>query len=46
MEIIDAAGRQSPHAEDEVYVVTAGRGRFTSGGQTVDVAPQPATKHG
>jgi quercetin dioxygenase-like cupin family protein len=29
---------QGPHAEDEVYVVTAGRGRFTSGGQTVDVA--------
>ena len=34
-----AADRQSPHAEDEVYVVTAGRGRFTSGSQTVDVTP-------
>jgi mannose-6-phosphate isomerase-like protein (cupin superfamily) len=33
-----AVDRQSPHAEDEVYVVTAGKGRFTSGGQTVDVA--------
>lgn len=33
-----AADRQGPHAEDEVYVVTAGRGRFTSGGRTVDVA--------
>ena len=33
-----AVDGQSPHAEDEVYVVTAGRGRFTSGGQTVDVA--------
>jgi mannose-6-phosphate isomerase-like protein (cupin superfamily) len=31
--------RQSPHAEDEVYVAIVGRGRFTSGGQTVDVAP-------
>ena len=28
---------QSPHGEDEIYVVTAGRGRFTSGGRTVDV---------
>jgi mannose-6-phosphate isomerase-like protein (cupin superfamily) len=34
-----AVDRQRPHAEDEVYVVTAGRGRFTSGGQTVDVTP-------
>lgn len=34
-----AVDRQSPHAEDEVYVVSAGRGRFTSGGQTVDVTP-------
>ena len=34
-----AADGQSPHAEDEVYVVTTGRGRFTSGGQTVDVVP-------
>jgi mannose-6-phosphate isomerase-like protein (cupin superfamily) len=34
-----AVDRQSPHAEDEVYVVTTGRGRFTSGGQTVDVVP-------
>jgi mannose-6-phosphate isomerase-like protein (cupin superfamily) len=34
-----AVDGQGPHAEDEVYVVTAGRGRFTAGGQTVDVAP-------
>jgi len=34
-----AVDRQSPHAEDEVYLVTAGRGSFTAGGQTVDVAP-------
>jgi mannose-6-phosphate isomerase-like protein (cupin superfamily) len=33
-----AVDGQSPHAEDEVYVVNAGRARFTSGGQTVDVA--------
>jgi mannose-6-phosphate isomerase-like protein (cupin superfamily) len=29
---------QSPHTEDEIYVVTAGRGRFTGGDHTVDVA--------
>lgn len=34
-----AVDPQSPHGEDEVYVVTAGRGRFTGGGQTVDVGP-------
>ena len=34
-----AVDQQSPHTEDEAYVVTAGRGRFTSGGQTVDMAP-------
>jgi mannose-6-phosphate isomerase-like protein (cupin superfamily) len=34
-----ATDGQSPHTEDEVYVVTGGRARFTSGGQTVDVAP-------
>lgn len=28
---------QQPHAEDEVYVVLAGGGRFTAGGQTVPV---------
>jgi mannose-6-phosphate isomerase-like protein (cupin superfamily) len=28
---------QRPHAEDEVYVVTSGRARFTSGGQNVEV---------
>lgn len=30
---------QSPHREDEVYVVTAGRARFSCGDRTVPVAP-------
>jgi mannose-6-phosphate isomerase-like protein (cupin superfamily) len=30
---------QEPHGEDEIYVVMAGRGRFESGGEGVDVAP-------
>ncbi|MGR6999095.1 cupin domain-containing protein [Yinghuangia aomiensis] len=30
---------QVPHAEDEVYAVVSGRGRFTSGGTTVEVGP-------
>ncbi len=30
---------QSPHLEDEVYVVNAGRASFTSGGTTVAVGP-------
>jgi len=34
-----ASDPQSPHAEDEIYVVTKGRARFTSGGQTVDACP-------
>lgn len=29
---------QSPHAQDEVYHVLAGKGRFTAGEETVDVA--------
>jgi quercetin dioxygenase-like cupin family protein len=28
---------QEPHTEDEVYVVTAGRAKFTSSGETIDV---------
>lgn len=32
-----ASDTQSPHSEDEVYVVTSGRARFTGGDQTVDV---------
>jgi mannose-6-phosphate isomerase-like protein (cupin superfamily) len=28
---------QSPHAEDEAYVVMSGRGRFTAGDETRDV---------
>jgi mannose-6-phosphate isomerase-like protein (cupin superfamily) len=34
-----AADTQKPHTEDEVYFVLAGRARFTSGGETVTVAP-------
>jgi mannose-6-phosphate isomerase-like protein (cupin superfamily) len=30
---------QSPHNEDEIYVVMAGRSRFTAGEETRDVAP-------
>lgn len=30
---------QSPHTEDEVYVVLAGMGRFTAGDDTRDVRP-------
>lgn len=37
-----AADRQSPHAEDEVYVVASGEGRFTADAQTVDVGPGSA----
>lgn len=36
------ADPQSPHAEDEVYVVASGAGRFTADGQTVDVGPGSA----
>ncbi|RAJ46876.1 hypothetical protein K353_00077 [Kitasatospora sp. SolWspMP-SS2h] len=34
-----SADDQSPHLQDEVYVVTRGRARFTSGDRTVDVGP-------
>ncbi|WP_283139330.1 cupin domain-containing protein [Rhizohabitans arisaemae] len=37
-----ATDEQSPHNEDEIYVVTQGRGSFTSGGQTVEVGPGTA----
>jgi mannose-6-phosphate isomerase-like protein (cupin superfamily) len=30
---------QSPHGEDEVYVVISGRGSFEAGGHRIDVAP-------
>jgi mannose-6-phosphate isomerase-like protein (cupin superfamily) len=30
---------QTPHAEDEIYVVTAGRATLESGGQRADVGP-------
>jgi len=30
---------QSPHTEDEIYVVMAGRSRFTAGKATRDVTP-------
>ena len=35
----DGTDVQQPHAEDELYYVLAGRGRFTSEGKTVDVEP-------
>lgn len=31
--------RQQPHGEDEVYVVMAGRGRITVGGEVAAVGP-------
>lgn len=34
-----AVDEQSPHTEDEIYVVLAGRGRFTAGGIIREVAP-------
>ena len=34
-----ATDDQSPHAEDEIYYVTSGRGSFTAGGQTVEAVP-------
>jgi mannose-6-phosphate isomerase-like protein (cupin superfamily) len=30
---------QEPHTEDEIYVVTSGRGRLRAGGQSVPVGP-------
>jgi quercetin dioxygenase-like cupin family protein len=30
---------QSPHNEDEIYIVMAGRSRFTAGEETRDAAP-------
>lgn len=33
---------QSPHNEDEIYVVTSGRASFTSGGETIEVGPGTA----
>ena len=35
----ESADRQQPHLEDEIYFVLAGRARFTSGDETVDVSP-------
>ena len=34
-----AVDGQSPHTEDEAYIVLAGRARFTAGDRTQDVAP-------
>jgi mannose-6-phosphate isomerase-like protein (cupin superfamily) len=34
-----AVDRQRPHTEDEIYVVMAGRSRFTAGDETRDLAP-------
>ena len=35
---VDGVDRQSPHTEDEIYVVLAGSGGFTAGDETRDVA--------
>ena len=39
--VLEAGGvdRQQPHTEDEVYVILAGRSRFTAGDETRDVGP-------
>jgi len=39
--VIEAGGvdGQQPHTEDEVYVILAGRARFTAGAETRSVAP-------
>jgi len=34
-----AADRQRPHTEDEVYVILAGRSRFTAADETRDCGP-------
>jgi quercetin dioxygenase-like cupin family protein len=34
-----AADDQEPHTEDEIYVVTAGRGTLEAGGQATPVGP-------
>lgn len=34
-----AADPQQPHTEDEVYLISTGRGQFTSGGRTIEVEP-------
>lgn len=36
---LGAVDGQSPHTEDEIYVVQSGRSRFTAGDETRDVAP-------
>jgi mannose-6-phosphate isomerase-like protein (cupin superfamily) len=36
---VGAVDGQQPHTEDEVYVVLAGRSRFTAGTQTREVRP-------
>jgi mannose-6-phosphate isomerase-like protein (cupin superfamily) len=37
-----ASDEQQPHTEDEVYVVLAGRARFTAGDKTRDCGPGDA----
>jgi mannose-6-phosphate isomerase-like protein (cupin superfamily) len=34
-----AVDRQSPHNEDEIYIVMAGRSQFTAGDEVRDAAP-------
>lgn len=33
-----AEDTQEPHTEDEIYVVTSGRAKFSSSGETIDIA--------
>ena len=35
----NAEDPQKPHAEDEIYVIMSGRGRFTCEGATIEVEP-------
>lgn len=39
---IAAIDGQGPHHEDELYLVLRGKGRFTAGEETADVAPGDA----
>ncbi|MFE3518781.1 cupin domain-containing protein [Streptomyces sp. NPDC059166] len=36
---VDGTDTQSPHTEDEVYIVTAGRARIETPGRTAEVGP-------
>jgi mannose-6-phosphate isomerase-like protein (cupin superfamily) len=38
----DAFDPQQPHAQDEMYYIVSGRGRFSCGGEDVEVGPGEA----